>query len=100
VSPVKKRARVIFPEEVEEQQEPLVTDEEFYTREVYEENSRLTPNKHSAGRVHGAWTSRQTEVLEQAMEIHGAKWSLIEKFYRLQLGNRGQVSYVSFRVNL
>jgi hypothetical protein len=100
VSPLKKRARTVMPDEEEQQDEEeeeedeLVTDEEFYTATEYEAKSRFTPTKHSQGRTHGAWTLSQVAVLEKAMQRHGAKWSTIEKFYRLQLGNRGQISYV------
>jgi hypothetical protein len=72
----------------------LLTDEEFYAPAEYEDKARLSPSKHSVGRTHGAWTSHQVEVLESAMERHGVRWSKIEKFYRIQLGNRGQGSYV------
>ncbi|KAJ3222804.1 hypothetical protein HK099_001872 [Clydaea vesicula] len=58
----------------------------------YQTRQLEPPKKNSAGRGHGAWTPEQIRVLEKAIRKHGTHWAEIERNYRLQLGNRGQLS--------
>jgi len=70
----------------------LQADIVFYDQETWKDLEAKVSVKRPAGRGINAWKPREVKVLDYAMGIHQKKWAIINKLYRHQLGDRGQVA--------